>query len=202
MPQLACDSLATLTALLAALPASLRNHAPTLEPAVGAALVALAANCGASTKFAPAAADCLAALPRMQADGSAYSAQFRLLLLSLHDVLDSLFMGLDDGAAAAAARTQLAPAPRATGTAPESLLQLQLLGVDAGGGGVGGSAAQRAGTKRRVNDTQASQLAAVAEAVLATAERMLVGPYNAPVCIPWCDVLCGCMDNGQKGSSK
>lgn len=53
------------------------------------------------------AAACLAALPRLTGDAAAYSATFRRLLLSLHDALDGAFMGLDDAAAAVAARVLL-----------------------------------------------------------------------------------------------
>ncbi len=189
------------TALLASLqlihrlvdvaPTSLRNHQTALETSLAATLV-MSSGSGASGDGAAvrsAAAAALSVLPRVSGDVSVYSEQFRRLLLSIHDAVDVLCMGLDDSAAAAACRAPLtiaagAAAGAAAAAAAQPLLPLgAVLGAGTEGEGRGAQGAVQG--HRRVDGASVRHASEVVRGGMEVVQGMLTAPFPVPVPLPW-----------------
>ncbi|KAK9809218.1 hypothetical protein WJX72_011546 [[Myrmecia] bisecta] len=94
-----------LHAALIALPSACRAHLKPLEQYASQAVLA---DTG-STELQRVAAACLAALPGVTGDAASWSAMVQRLLVTLHDTLDTAFMGMDDAGLRGAARAALDP---------------------------------------------------------------------------------------------
>mmetsp|Transcript_33644 Transcript_33644/g.74492 ORF Transcript_33644/g.74492 Transcript_33644/m.74492 type:complete len:944 (+) Transcript_33644:69-2900(+) len=180
-PALQLAALEAVAAALAALPTSLKGHAPNLEKAL-ADLVAGQAAGGAARPAVPgevrrAAARCLALLPRCLGDSETWSQQARRALLSAHECLDVVFMGLDDADLAARCREplQLSSSEPSPGLLPP-VPGVTATAAAAATNGVTAKSAPPLKSLRPALDTLA--------ALLGLLERMLVAPYPAPVPVP------------------
>ena len=153
---------AALLAALAALPASFRQQQKQLEGALLPLLMAPRGGSNAGGAGAGLLPACVAALPRVAGDASAWSAFCQRLLASAHRLADPLLLGLDDAQLAAAARASVDPSAEPLPGLPAPA---------AGGAGALSSEAYAAGFVQL-------------EAVLAALRQLLAASYPAAVPLP------------------
>lgn len=122
--QLALAALGVLGALLQAVPSTLRAADAACEAALVAVMThAAEGGCnsggggGGGAAALLAAAECLAQLPRAAGDADAWSSLARRVLLSTHETLDALLLGLEGAPWDPRARSLLAPGLGAPGPA-------------------------------------------------------------------------------------
>lgn len=185
-PSCQAAALQLLHVLLRALPTALRNHVPALEGALASTITSV--RTPAAVKAL--AGQCLGGLAAAAGDAATYSTTFRRVLMSAHDVLDELFMGLEEAQPAPASYREglmSGPAASAPAAAPASELGTQpaqpsqpsgilppssIPSVRGSPNSPGGAAAVRT-------------LIEALGALIVAMEQMLVGAFPVAVPLPW-----------------